>query len=100
MMVCMIPPSMGEDAPPGGERGLFGLPVAPDDGVVFHSPGIAQPAREVLVEADFPVVAPGLGALVMGSKVARPKGIGNRERHPRIHHERRSTPQRCPKLKA
>lgn len=66
----MIPRTIGDDAPPG-ERAVFAaLRDAPrtDDWVVFHSLEIARHVSQVQGEADFVVVAPGQGILVIEVK--------------------------------
>ena len=69
-MVRMIPDSCAEDAPPG-ERDLFDkLRCAPstEDWVAFHSLNIARHATQVEGEADFVVIVPGRGVLVIEVK--------------------------------
>jgi hypothetical protein len=67
-MARMIPPSIGDDAPPG-ERAVYqALQQAPADWVVFHSLDIAKHVSQVQGEADFVVIAPGHGILVIEVK--------------------------------
>ncbi len=67
-MARMIPPTIGDDAPPGEHAVFAALRAAPDDWVVFHSLEIAQHVSQVQGEADFVVVAPGHGVLVIEVK--------------------------------
>lgn len=69
-MARMIPPTIGDDAPPGEHAVFAALRDAPrtDDWVVFHSLEIAQHVSQVQGEADFVVVAPGQGILVIEVK--------------------------------
>ncbi|GAA1703868.1 hypothetical protein GCM10009792_24980 [Microcella alkalica] len=66
----MIPPTIGDDAPPGEHAVFAALRDAPrtDDWVVFHSLEIARHVSQVQGEADFVVVAPGQGILVIEVK--------------------------------
>jgi superfamily I DNA/RNA helicase len=64
----MIPPTIGDDAPPGEHAVFAALREAPDDWVVFHSLEIAQHVSQVQGEADFVVIAPGHGVLVIEVK--------------------------------
>lgn len=69
-MARMIPAYCAESAPPG-ERAVFSaLRDAPrtDHWTVLHSLGIAQHERQVEGEADFVVVVPGAGLLVIEVK--------------------------------
>lgn len=69
-MARMIPPVVGEDAPPG-ERDVFAaLSDAPgtEDWVLFHSLNIAHHETQVEGEADFVVLIPGSGILVIEVK--------------------------------
>lgn len=69
-MARMIPPYCVETAPPG-ERAVFTAfekDKASDGWLVFHSLGIAEHERQVEGEADFVVVAPQLGILVIEVK--------------------------------
>jgi hypothetical protein len=66
----MIPAYCVDSAPPG-EKGVFAaLSFAPgtEEWTVLHSLGIAQHERQVEGEADFVVIAPGLGLLVIEVK--------------------------------
>lgn len=69
-MARMIPPTIGDDAPPGEHAVFAALRDAPrtDDWVVFHSLEIARHVSQVQGEADFVVVAPGQGILVLEVK--------------------------------
>lgn len=67
-MARMIPPTIGDDAPPGEHAVFAALRAAPDEWVVFHSLEIARHVRQVQGEADFVVVAPGHGILVIEVK--------------------------------
>ncbi|UTT62593.1 NERD domain-containing protein/DEAD/DEAH box helicase [Microcella humidisoli] len=67
-MARMIPPTIGDDAPPGEHAVFAVLRDAPDDWVVFHSLEIAHHVSQVQGEADFVVVAPGHGVLVIEVK--------------------------------
>ena len=67
-MARMIPPTIGDGAPPGEHAVFAALQAAPDDWVVFHSLEIAQHVSQVQGEADFVVVAPGHGVLVIEVK--------------------------------
>lgn len=67
-MARMIPPTIGDDAPPGEHAVFAALQQAPDDWVVFHSLEIARHVSQVQGEADFVVVAPGQGILVIEVK--------------------------------
>ncbi|KQV24812.1 nuclease-related domain-containing DEAD/DEAH box helicase [Yonghaparkia sp. Root332] len=66
----MIPSTIGDDAPPGEHAVFAALRDAPrtDDWVVFHSLEIARHVSQVQGEADFVVVAPGQGILVIEVK--------------------------------
>ncbi len=64
----MIPPTIGDDAPPGEHAVFAALQQAPDNWVVFHSLEIAQHVSQVQGEADFVVIAPGHGVLVIEVK--------------------------------
>lgn len=69
-MARMIPPGVGEDAPPG-ERDVFvGLRDAKgtESWVAFHSLNIAHHESQVEGEADFVVLIPGSGVLVIEVK--------------------------------
>lgn len=66
----MMPPYCPEDAPPG-ERALFATLAGSDetDGwIVLHSLAIASHVRQVAGEADFVVIVPGSGILVIEVK--------------------------------
>ncbi|WP_204543752.1 nuclease-related domain-containing DEAD/DEAH box helicase [Cellulosimicrobium cellulans] len=66
----MIPAFCPEDAPPG-EKALYtalATDRATDDWVVLHSMGIARHTHQVEGEADFVVVAPDAGILVIEVK--------------------------------
>ncbi len=67
-MARMIPPTIGDDAPPGEHAVFAALHAAPADWVVFHSLEIARHVSQVQGEADFVVVAPGQGILVIEVK--------------------------------
>jgi hypothetical protein len=67
-MARMIPPTIGDDAPPGEHAVFAALRDAPDDWVVLHSLKIAKHVSQVQGEADFVVVAPGHGVLVIEVK--------------------------------
>ncbi|MBX9471079.1 nuclease-related domain-containing DEAD/DEAH box helicase [Microcella sp.] len=67
-MARMIPPTIGDDAPPGEHAVFAALRAAPEDWVVFHSLEIAHHVSQVQGEADFVVVAPGHGVLVIEVK--------------------------------
>ncbi|WP_439565048.1 NERD domain-containing protein [Microcella sp.] len=67
-MARIIPPTIGDDAPPGEHAVFAALRQAPDDWVVFHSLEIAHHVSQVQGEADFVVVAPGHGVLVIEVK--------------------------------
>ena len=69
-MARMMPPYCPESAPPG-EKELFAALAASaktEDWIVLHSLGIADHIRQVEGEADFVVIAPGLGVLVIEVK--------------------------------
>lgn len=66
----MMPPYCPQDAPPG-ERALFNaLASSPgtDDWIVLHSLAIASHIRQVKGEADFVVIVPARGVLVIEVK--------------------------------
>ncbi len=67
-MARMIPPTIGDDAPPGEHAVFAAMQQAPDDWVVFHSLEIAKHVSQVQGEADFVVIAPGHGVLVIEVK--------------------------------
>jgi len=69
-MARMLPPTIGEDAPPGEHAVFAALRDAPntDDWVVLHSLEIAHHVSQVQGEADFVIVAPGYGVLVIEVK--------------------------------
>ena len=69
-MARMFPPTIGDDAPPGEHAVFAALRDAANtaDWVVFHSLEIAKHATQVQGEADFVVVAPGHGILVIEVK--------------------------------
>lgn len=69
-MARMIPSTIGDDAPPGEHAVFAALLDAPksDDWVVFHSLEIAHHVSQVQGEADFVVIAPGHGVLVIEVK--------------------------------
>ncbi|MER3389258.1 MAG: NERD domain-containing protein [Microcella sp.] len=69
-MARMIPPTIGDDAPPGEHAVFAALRDDPATGnwVVFHSLEIARHVSQVQGEADFVVVAPGQGILVIEVK--------------------------------
>lgn len=77
-MARMIPAFCPEEAPPG-EKKLYGLlredPVT-KDWVVLHSLGIARHERQVEGEADFVVIVPGKGLLVIEVKSHRNLSVG------------------------
>ena len=66
----MIPPTIGDGAPPGEHAVFAALQDAPHTGdwVVFHSLEIAHHVSQVQGEADFVVIAPGHGMLVIEVK--------------------------------
>ncbi len=69
-MARMIPPFVPDDAPPGEQavyRALAGSRDA-DDWIVLHSLNIAEHVRNPEGEADFVVIAPGLGLVVIEVK--------------------------------
>lgn len=69
-MARMIPPVVGEDAPPG-ERDVFSAlrdAQGTQSWVVFHSLNIARHESQVEGEADFVVLIPGSGILVIEVK--------------------------------
>lgn len=69
-MARMIPAYCAESAPPG-EKAVFSAlrdALETDDWTVLHSLGIAQHERQVEGEADFVVVVPGAGLLVIEVK--------------------------------
>lgn len=69
----MIPAFCGEDAPPG-EKALFARLAtgeATDGWIVLHSLGIASHVRQVEGEADFVVIVPDHGVLVIEVKSHR-----------------------------
>lgn len=69
----MIPSFCPDDAPPG-EKALYSALASDrttDDWVALHSMGIARHMRQVEGEADFVVVAPNLGILVIEVKSHR-----------------------------
>ncbi len=69
-MARMLPPTVGDDAPPGELAVFAALRDAPgtDDWVVLHSLEIAHHVSQVQGEADFVVIAPGYGVLVIEVK--------------------------------
>ncbi len=69
-MARMIPPTIGDDAPPGEHAVFAALRDDPkaSEWVVFHSLEIARHVSQVQGEADFVVVAPGQGILVIEVK--------------------------------
>ena len=69
-MARMIPPTIGDDAPPGEHAVFAALRDDPTthDWVVFHSLEIARHVSQVQGEADFVVLAPGQGILVIEVK--------------------------------
>lgn len=69
-MARMIPAYFAESAPPGEKAVFAALRDAPetDNWSVLHSLGIAQHERQVEGEADFVVVVPGTGLLVIEVK--------------------------------
>jgi hypothetical protein len=69
----MMPPYCPESAPPG-EKELFAALATgtkAENWIVLHSLGIADHVRQVEGEADFVVIAPGLGVLVIEVKSHR-----------------------------
>src|SRR6056297_2763870 len=72
-MARMIPAFCPETAPPG-ERSVYGV-LANDDRsaswVVLHSLAIADHVRQIEGEADFVILVPGSGALVVEVKSHR-----------------------------
>ncbi|WP_457100158.1 AAA family ATPase [Microbacterium sp. P5_E9] len=69
-MSRMIPATIADDAPPGEHAAFESLRDAPatDDWVVFHSLGIGRHVSQFEGEADFVVLAPGHGILVIEVK--------------------------------
>ena len=69
-MARIIPPEISPDAPPGERAAFEAFRDAPAtaDWVVFHSLGIARHATQFEGEADFVVLAPGHGILVIEVK--------------------------------
>lgn len=75
----MIPPVVGPQASPG-ERHLHDLlrkDAAAKDWIVLHSLDIARHRQQISGEADFVILAPGLGALVLEVKGHRSVRRGN-----------------------
>lgn len=69
-MARMMPAYCPEDAPPG-EKALYATLASSgntDDWIVLHSLGIADHVRQVEGEADFVVIVPGRGVLVIEVK--------------------------------
>lgn len=66
----MIPAYCVADAPPGEKAVFVALKDAPETErwIVLHSLGIAQHVRQVEGEADFVIIAPGAGLLVIEVK--------------------------------
>jgi hypothetical protein len=72
-MARMMPPYCPESAPPG-EKELFAAlatSTKTENWIVLHSLGIADHVRQIEGEADFVVIAPGLGMLVIEVKSHR-----------------------------
>lgn len=69
-MARMIPPTIADDAAPGERAAFAALRDAPgtDDWIVFHSLAIGRHVTQREGEADFVVIAPGLGLLVVEVK--------------------------------
>lgn len=72
-MARMMPPYCPQSAPPGEKELFDALATGTDteDWIVLHSLGIADHVRQVEGEADFVVVVPGLGVLVIEVKSHR-----------------------------
>lgn len=69
-MVRMIPPRIEEDAPPG-EKAVFAALAAAsgaDDWVALHSLRLAEHPTQQRGEADFVVIVPGVGVVVIEVK--------------------------------
>src|SRR6476659_9366096 len=66
----MITATIADDAPPGEHAAFESLRDAPatDDWIVFHSLGIGRHVSQFEGEADFVVLAPGCGVLVIEVK--------------------------------
>lgn len=69
-MARMIPSTIADDAAPGERAAFAALRDAPgaDDWIVFHSLAIGRHVTQREGEADFVVMAPGLGILVIEVK--------------------------------
>lgn len=69
-MSQMVPADIDGDAPPGEREAFVALRDAPgtDEWIVFHSLGIGRHTSQFEGEADFVVLAPGLGILVIEVK--------------------------------
>lgn len=72
-MARMIPPVVGKDAPPGEVEVFRRLVECPgtDDWVVLHSLNIARHVRQAQGEADFFILVPGEGMLLLEIKSHR-----------------------------
>lgn len=72
-MARMIPAYCAESAPPGEKTVFAALRDAPgaEDWTVLHSLGIANHVRQVEGEADFVIVVPRAGVLVVEVKSHR-----------------------------
>lgn len=64
----MIPAYFPQDAPPGEKAVYQALAASADDWIVLHSVGIADHVKNPEGEADFVVIAPNLGVLVIEVK--------------------------------
>lgn len=69
-MARMLPSEIADDAPPGEREAFAALRDAPgtDDWLVFHSLGIGRHVSQIEGEADFVVLAPGHGILIIEVK--------------------------------
>ena len=69
----MMPPYCPQSAPPGEKELYAALATSPttENWIVLHSLAIADHVRQVEGEADFVVIAPGLGVLVIEVKSHR-----------------------------
>ena len=69
-MTTLIPSTIEADAPPGEQSLFAALRDAPgtETWVAFHGLPIVQHARQIEGEADFVVLAPGEGVLVIEVK--------------------------------
>lgn len=69
-MARMLPSEIADDAPPGEREAFAALRDAPgtDDWLIFHSLGIGRHVSQIEGEADFVVLAPGHGILIIEVK--------------------------------